>query len=155
MPGVNPYKSYDMNPDKERDGVVVVENEHFRITGRRAGGKNVKFESVRDFKTKPHRRAIATGTLDKGTQDRLNAELAAETLVALWETNQSEDGGKTPKWVPNTIHDVESGEIVPYTEEVAVKTFLRYDELYEQFSRGCGDIENFLDKDQTEADVGN
>ena len=153
MSAVNPYKSYDMNPDKERDGVVVVENEFFRITGKRAGGKNLKYETVREFKTKPHRRAIATGTLDKGTQDRLNAELAAEALVAKWETNSGTPG--EPKWTENTIHDPETGEIVPYTVDLATKTFLRFEELYDQFARGCSDIENYLDKDQIEDDLGN
>ena len=150
----SPYASYKMDQDKERDGVVIVENEHFRITGRRAGGKNLKYETVRDYKTKPHRRAIATGTLDKITQDRLNAELAAETLIAKWETNSTPDAAE-PAWKAGTIHDPDTGEIVPFTSELAVKTFTQFEELYDQFARGCSDVENFLDKEQVKDDVEN
>jgi hypothetical protein len=153
---MSPYASYKMDRDKEKSGVVIVENEFFRITGARAGGKNVAYEDLREALTKPHRRAIQTGTLPKELQDRLNAELAAGALVKLWETNENAGTpGAAPKWKPNTIHDPVSGKVEKITPELIVATFLQFDELYDQFSRGCVDVENFLDKEAIEADVKN
>lgn len=153
---MNPYASYKMNRDKEKAGVIIVENEHFRIWGARAGGKNVVYETRREALTKPHRRAIQTGTLPKDLQDHLNAQLAAEALVTKWETNaKAPEIGDKAEWVANTIHDPETGEVVLYTPELGTSTFVRYDELYDQFARGCADVENYLDKDEVEADAKN
>lgn len=148
----NPYASYNMNHDKEKNGVVIVENDFFKIIGARAGGRNQKYEDRREALTKPHRRAIQTSTLPKPLQDRLNSELAASALVKEWSTNENAGTELEPKWIKNTIHNPDTGVVEKYTEELGVATFVKFDELYEQFVRGCSDIENFLDKEAIEAD---
>lgn len=150
----NPYRSYTMDHDKEKSGVVIVENDHFRIKGARAGGRNTKYDTVREALTKPHRRAIQTNTLPKELSDRLNAELAAGALVVEWATNET-PGASEPKWKANTIHDPATMEVVKVTPQLIIDTFLKYDELYTQFAVGCGDIENYLDKSELEADAKN
>ena len=152
---MNPYGAYKMDTDKEKSGVLILENNFFRIYGARAGGKNSKYEDRREALTKPHRRAIQTGTLPKEMQDRLNSQLAVETLITRWDTNSKAGTTDEPEWVSNTIHDPATGQVVAYSTDLAVATFVKFDELYDQFVRGCSDVENFLDKDEAADDKGN
>ena len=157
----NPYAAFDMDADKEKSGVYSVFGA-FRIKIARAGGKNVAYTGIRETITKQHRRAIQTETLPQNIQDALNAELAAKALVKSWEvdTNFGEtdpvSGAALPtEWTPGKIHDPDSGEVVDATTDLYIRTFLKYNDLYLQVASFASDIDNFLNKEEIEGDVGN
>lgn len=156
----SPYAAFDANADKERNGVYQTFGS-FRVKIARAGGKNQQYIGLRETLTKQHRRAIQTETLPQNIQDALNAELAAKGLVKSWEVDENfgalDENGTAlqPNWIAGKIHDPASGEVLDATPELITKTLLRYNDLYLAIANCAGDVENFLNKEEIEADVKN
>lgn len=156
----NPYAAFRTDEDKERNGSFLVLGA-FRIKVARAGGKNIKYSGLRDTLTKQHRRAIQLDTLPQKIQDALNAELAAKALVTGWEVDEhfgetDDNGGALePNWIAGKMHDPANGEVVEFTPELAMKTFITYNDLYQQVAGHAADLENYLDREQIEEDVKN
>lgn len=157
----NPYAAFDMDADKEKNGVY---NEYgsFRIKIARAGGKNTAYTGIRETLTKQHRRAIQTDTLPQPIQDALNAELAAKALVKGWEVDENfgltdpiSDAALAANWIAGKMHDPISGEVVDASIELYIKTFVKYNDLYVQVAGFASDIDNFLNKEEIEEDVKN
>jgi len=93
------YKTFATDTDLEKTGInlqfgLVDEDPSLPITIRiaRAGGSNMKFAKVLEAKTKPHRRAIDTKTIDKKTADRLMLETFFESVVLGWENVTDQEG---------------------------------------------------------------
>lgn len=157
----NPYAAFDMNSDKEKSGEYLVLGA-FRIKIARAGGKNVKYSGLRETLTKGHRRAIQTDTLPQHIQDALNAELAAKALIASWDVDNNFGkvdpvSGATlaTEWIAGKMHDPDTGEVVDASVDLYIKTFLKYNDLYVQVAGFASDIDNYLNKEEIEGDVGN
>jgi hypothetical protein len=157
----NPYAAFDMDADKERNGVYS-EFGAFRIKIARAGGKNIPYSGIRETLTKQHRRAIQTETLPQHIQDALNSELAAKALVKAWDVDENYgltdevSGAALPaKWVTGKMHDPETGEIVEASTDLYVKTFIKFNDLYGQVAGFASDIDNYLNKEEIADDIKN
>jgi hypothetical protein len=68
------YGAYKTDEGREREGVTLDLGEAGKFKLARAGGANTQFEKRLMAATKPYRRAIQTGNIEKKLADRLLAE---------------------------------------------------------------------------------
>ena len=104
----NLFKQFATNPSIEREGVLLEygstdDGKPIRIRVARAGGANIKFTRLMEAKTKPYRRQIQAGTVDRVVLERLAREVYAEAVVIGWENVQNEDGEPMVYSVPTCI----------------------------------------------------
>lgn len=135
------YSQFQTNSDLEKTGVVV-DYGSFRVLIARAGGSNTDFMRLLTAKTKPHRRAIQTETMDPKLGQAIEREVYAEAVVKNWETNvdgewvqgiESPDGGLLDVTVDNLVFTFENLPDVYYDlKEQANKVALFRKEEIEQ-----------------------
>jgi hypothetical protein len=102
------YKLFKTNAKLESEGVDIQygrnsKKQPITIKLARAGGKNSAYNKMLEFKTKPHRRAIQTGTIDLETANGIFHEVYAETVVKGWENMEDENGKPLPYSKENVI----------------------------------------------------
>lgn len=93
------YQTFDTSKDLEKTGIFLQYGfaegdleKPIRILIARAGGSNTKFARVLEAKTKPHRRAIQTETLDAKLAESIFMDVYADTVILGWENVQGKDG---------------------------------------------------------------
>ena len=93
------YKTFKTDSNLETQGIYLeygfVDDDAtrpIRILISRAGGSNARFAKLLEAKTKAHRRAIQTETLDSKLADRLFKEVYAEAIVLGWMNVQDAEG---------------------------------------------------------------
>ncbi len=106
------YAQFQTDAILETEGVEINYGP-FRITIARAGGSNKRFARIMDSKTKPHRRAIQTETMDPDRAGTIHMEAYAEAIILRWEAKvngefkigiENPDGGALlPVTVPNIV----------------------------------------------------
>ena len=79
------YEQFATDISLETEGVEI-DYGPMMITIARAGGSNKRYARVLEAKTKPHRRAIQTETMDMERAGVLHMETYAETIILKWET---------------------------------------------------------------------
>lgn len=131
------YSAFKNDEARERTGVVIDLGETGKITVARAGGANARFEKRMVEITKPHRRSIQTGIIDKKTADGLLAQVYAETVVLGWE-------GLTD----------ENGQALPFSKENAQKLLLDLPDLF-LLIRTTSEDQTLFRQEVLEADAGN
>lgn len=119
----------ETDPQKERDGVPLDFGE-YRVTLRRQGGANDRYQVELEKESKPYRSAAAAGVLSQAKQDEIIFRAFARACVVKWETRAST--------LPNAADLVRNdlvgsdgfvngidmrGEIVPCNEENLVTVF--------------------------------
>ena len=158
----NPYASYAVNEDFETDGIWLTEPA-FGIKIARAGGRNKRYSARYEALTKPYKRAIQTGTLDKDTDESLSQKLYAEAVVKDWRVPAKLDDKNRPVrdkdgnvvWTEGRIYDPETFEVVPVTPEIVERTFRLNPELFRYVTAQANDVSLFRDEDAEAADSGN
>jgi hypothetical protein len=100
------YNTFKTDESLETKGIELEyghteAGEPIRIRIARAGGGNTRFAKVLEEKTRPYRRQLQTGTLDKKVSDRLYLETFAETVVLGWVNMEDETGAELPFNVSN------------------------------------------------------
>lgn len=115
------YSQFQTNEDLEKSGVVI-DYGSFRVLIARAGGGNTDFMRVLAAKTKPHRRAIQTETMDPNLAQSIEKEVYAETVVRNWETLV--DG----EWVQGI--ESPNGGLLDVTKENIQETFENLPDLF-------------------------
>ena len=161
-PAFNPYAAYAVNEDAETDGIWLVEP-FFRIRTARAGGRNTGYQKRYDALTKPYKRAIQTGTLDKETDEDLSRKLYSTAVIKNWSVPANiDDKGKPVRgedgeivWKDGFIHDPETFEVVPVTPELIERTFRMNRELFNYVIGQANDVSLFKDEDAEAEDVKN
>ena len=133
----NTYGQYKTDSTRERDGVVLDLGDVGKFKLARAGGANTQFQKRLMALSKPHRRAIQTGTIDPKTADRLLVETYVDTVLLGWEGVTGEDGNP-----------------LPYSKENAVKLFTDLPDLFKDVRETAEDMSLFR-QDITESDAGN
>ncbi len=92
------YQEYARNEEKEKDGVWLNygsaggDRGDVRIRVARAGGSNNAFRKLLEAKTRPHRRAVETGTINPDLMNSLMRETLAETVILAWQNVDGPDG---------------------------------------------------------------
>lgn len=150
----NPYSNYQTDASLEQRGIWVEEPE-FRVKLLRAGGRNAQFKKKADAIMKPIRRAIDKGIVSDELAAEKTSDLLAEALIIDWEVRDPEGAVELDRatWIPNSIHDPQTGEVVPYSTEVVKRVLIVAPELSEYLFAQARDADNF--REILETDKGN
>lgn len=116
------YKLFGTDKNIEKTGVVVDYGD-VRFLIARAGGANIAFAEAYKAKVRPYRAQIDRGTLSKTDDDRIMAELYAETVVKAVEV-KAEDGTWS-KGVPAA-----DGTVVAYSYGAVVQLLLDLPDMF-------------------------
>lgn len=134
----------ETDPEKERNGVPLDFGD-YRVTLRRQGGANERYEQELEKETKPFRAALRAGCLAKSKEEELVFRAFARTCVARWETlvNGAFVDGIDMR-----------GKLVPCNEDSLVAVFKALPGVFldlREAARG----EQLFRKEQQEDDAGN
>ena len=121
------YRQLETDKSLETKGVEV-DYGSFRVTLARAGGANKRYEKLLDAKSKPHRRAMKTETMDNEVAIGVMREVYADSIILHWESKDAKG-----KWVvgieakPKKVGDPIN--IVPFNRDNVVQAMVDLPEL--------------------------
>ena len=129
------YDKFETDPQSEKDGVWLDYGD-FRVRISRAGGANKDYQKKLDRLTRPHRRAIATDSLDPAVSRTLLRRAYASAVIKDWES-KDKDG--------NLVKGIEQkdGSIAPATNEAIEKVLLDLDAIFMDIKAQAESIELF------------
>lgn len=110
MPSV--YEMFGTDAEKEKNGVEV-DFGSFKFTVGRAGPTNPRYVKALESRTRPHKRAIETGTIDQELAKQIDREAFVEGCMIGWEG----------------ITD-EHNNVIPFSYDAAVKLFTDLPDLF-------------------------
>ena len=146
------YKQFSTDPKLEKDGVWL-DYDLFRIKVARAGGANVAFSKTLEKYSKPHRRAMDTGTLSEAVARNMMYKVYAETIVLDWTTKDPEPD-KNGEPVYRRGIEGPDGELMEFNKENVIKTFTALHDLYADVHTQATATSSYQ-ADDLEADVKN
>jgi hypothetical protein len=114
----SPFAMFETNEAVEAAGIRL-DYGPFYFQVARAGGANTRFRDVLRDRLRPHRRAMATETMNEDLADRIGREVFAETVVLGWGSEKHGEG---------FMLDRDGGKIAFSTEAVK-ELFQRLPEL--------------------------
>ena len=109
----SPFALFETDKELERTGLRL-DYGKFYFTVARAGGSNDRFREVLRQKMEPHRRAMATETMDDKLADKLAIEAFAEAVVLGWGRVDA-DGVEHPgemTWRDGSIRQFSTGAVI-------------------------------------------
>lgn len=146
------YSTFNSDEALETQGVEVDYGE-FKLNLARAGGANHKFSKVANNKIKPYRRMMEHGTLPQDLDNKLTAEIYAETVILGWWTKRpAHEDADADGWV-NAIEDKDGG-LIPATRENVCKTLEALPDLLRAVMEQAQDVSLYRNEDR-EDDLGN
>ena len=122
---------------------VEVDYGSFRVTLARAGGANKKYEKLLDARSKPHNRAMKTGTMDNEVAVEIMREVYADTIILHWEAKDAKGDwqigieAKPKKGVTKIV-------IVPFNRENVVQAMVDIPELLLWFKEDAEKLSLYL-----------
>lgn len=131
------YGAFKTDETREKDGVTLDMGEAGRFKVARAGGANATFTKRLAFLTKPHRRAIQTGSIDPKLADQILVTAYVESVLIGWENVTGEDGAP-----------------LQFSKENAVKLFTDLPDLFKIIRETAEDMTLFK-QEIAEGDAGN
>ena len=122
---------------------VEVDYGSFRVTLARAGGANKRYEKILDAKSKPHRRAMKTETMDNEVAIGVMREVYADSIILHWESKDAKGEWKKgieakPKKVGDPIN------IVPFNRDNVVQAMVDLPELLIWFKEDAEKLSLYL-----------
>ena len=90
------FRTFKTDPQMEKSGVWVdygpnSKGNPQRVLLARAGGANLDFSKALEVATRPYRKALQAGVLDKQIQEELYKKVFVETVVKGWVNFEDED----------------------------------------------------------------
>lgn len=140
------YGQFKTDENLETKGVEI-DYGTFCITLARAGGANKRYSRVLERLTKPHRRALATETMDPDRAAEILRESYAEAIVLKWETKV--DGAFKPG-----IEAKSGGKLLPVNVKNIMETFANLPDLFTDIQTMANQIALFREE-ILEDDAGN
>lgn len=140
------FKTFGTSRQLEREGIWLNYGD-IKFLVARAGGTNIAYQELLKAKIRPVRHQIERDTLSKADDDRINAELYAETVIK--DVQVLKEDGTWEKGVPT-----ENGDILPYSSSAVVALLLELPELFRDVRACASDSQKYL-KEQEAADVKN
>lgn len=140
------FKQYATDKAAEKTGVWIDYGD-IKFLVSRAGGANSAFADAYKAKTRPHRYQLDKGTLAKADDDRIMAELYAESVIKSVEV--MDEGGNWIKGVPTA-----DGKVLPYSVTAVRELLLELPDMFVDLRAQATDLSKFL-KQEEEADLKN
>lgn len=139
------YGQFKTDENLETKGVEL-DYGTFCVTIARAGGANKRYTRVLERLTKPHRRALATETMDPERAAEILREAYAEAIVLKWETKV--DGAL------KAGIEAKDGKVLPFNVANVMETFVNLPDLFADIQEMAGKIALFREE-ILEDDAGN
>lgn len=86
------YKQFKTDAKLEKEGLTLDFGDGVTMLVARAGGSNDRYAKRMEVLSKPYRRQIESGTVDRKVLERVVIEVFAETVVLGWNGVTDEDG---------------------------------------------------------------
>jgi hypothetical protein len=87
----SPYAMFETDDGVEQAGVLIEYGPfYFRVA--RAGGSNTRYRDQLRDRLRPHRRALATETMNEDLANRIIRDVFAETVVLGWGSEEHGEG---------------------------------------------------------------
>ncbi len=133
------YSAFKTDKNLEQNGVIL-DFAVARLTCRRAGNSNRKFNAVFNEMTAPHKRAITNGTFPREKSEEIMMRVYARSVVVGWSGPLDEHGNETP-----FMAEDENGNPValPFNEENFVKVMKDLPDFWAQVVQECDRHTNF------------
>lgn len=128
------YAAFEMDAEKEQDGIWLDYGEIGSILVARAGGSNKKFAKMLDQRARPYKRQMKKETMQEDVANRLMIEVFADTIILGWKG----------------IRD-RAGDEMEYTRENVIKLFMDLPELFADVSEQSMAMGNFQHEEVEEA----
>lgn len=141
------FEQFETDANLEQEGVYVDYGD-FRVKIAFAGGANKKFLSYSEQKTKPFRRAIASGSFSEERAKPLMYDIYAETIVLDWEILDGEDDEGEAKWISGIPQ--KDGSVAEVTKENIVAVFKQLPALFNDIQETSKSISAFRKEDLEE-----
>ncbi len=140
------YDKFKTNSDLEKEGVIHDYGD-FRITIARAGGSNSSFVKMLEAKSRPHRRAIQTESMDSVLADNILRETYAAAVILNWEVKN--EAGEFEEGI-----EAEDGSILPFTTANVSDTLKNLPDLFKDIQEQASKAALYLQSIQ-ELEAGN
>ncbi len=146
------YDQLQTDPALETKGVEI-DYGSLRVTLARAGGANKKYEKLLDVRSKPHRRAMKTETMDNEVAIGIMREVYADSIILHWEAKNAKGEWEVgieakPKKPGDPV------KVHPFTRDNAVQAMIDLPELLIWFKEDAEKLALYLVQYQ-EAETGN
>lgn len=119
------------------EGVVLNYGELGKIRIHRAGGRNTRFQNLRQARFKPYTRQLQNDTMDESVARQIAIEVYAKTVIVGWDGVKDRDGSD-----------------LPFTEENVIRLMTDLPDLFRDIQTAAEDRSMFL-ADQHKAAEGN
>ncbi len=140
------FRTFGTSRQLEREGIWLNYGD-IKFLVARAGGTNIAYQELLKAKIRPVRHQIERDTLSKDDDNRINAELYAETIIK--DVQVLQEDGQWVKGVPT-----EAGDVAPYSTAAVVALLLELPELFRDLRTCASDSQKYL-KEQEAADTKN
>lgn len=103
------YEQFKTDQSLEKKGINI-DYGSFVVTIARAGGSNKRFSQMLTIKSRPHRRALQSESLDEEISNKILREVMIATVILNWQVRKEDE---------SLEQGVESkdGEILPFNKE--------------------------------------
>lgn len=135
---------FTTDPTLETKGVVI-DYGSFRITLARAGGANKKFTKLLEAKTRPHRRAMQTETMQDAAAMAILREVYAGGAIMLWENREKFDK-KSGEWVGEFqvgIEPSQGTDLLPFNIDNVCQTLSELPDLFADLQEQANKVSLF------------
>lgn len=131
----NPYAAFKTDKAMEMEGIWL-DYGIFRVRVRRSGGSNNKYAAALAKALRPYRAQLQAGTLDQTTEQRITAEVFADTVIVTWECKDAKGN-----WCTG-IHN-QKGKIEDYATDKVVAILMDLPDLFMDIQMQAGSKRNF------------
>lgn len=136
------YNQFGTNKTLEKEGVWLEygqtpDGKPVRIKVARAGGQNLAYQKQMEKATRPHKKALQTGTLDNAVAEKLFREVYADSVIVGWENITDADG-----------------KPLVFSRENVVKVMEDLPDLFADIREAAANMSIFRDEER-KADLGN
>lgn len=141
------FSDFKSNEKNEKNGVAL-DYGNFRVIAARAGGANKDYEKTMEELIHPYRRAIKLDAMDDDKSLEILYTGYARAVILDWMYK-----GEEGEWISG-IEDPKTGDMVPVSEEVVIRVFKKFPDLFLDIKDAVTSIRTFRTQDDKTA-VGN
>lgn len=137
------FKQYKTNADAEVNGVDYPagsneDGSQIVFIVARSGKNNMAYRQAFDKAAKPHRRAMAAGTLSDAVAEALLLDVFCGHVLKGWRNIIADEGMAD-------VFGIEVGAELPYSKANAQKLMLALPDLYEELSNAASNMALYTD----------